>query len=184
MKRSQKEDKVARMQEAFQDAECLFVVHHKGMTVAQSLDLRRTLREAGASFQVTKNRLARIAVKGTPFEGLESLFTGPTAVAAANDPVAVAKAATEYAKKSDKLDIVGASLSGRVIDAQGVEALAKLPPIDELRAKILGLLQAPASKLLGVVEAPAGQLARVVGAPPSQLARVLQAYAQSGGTAG
>ena len=181
MKRSQKVDKVARMQQAFQDAECLVIVHHKGLTVAQSLDLRRVLREAGASFQVTKNRLARIAVKGTAFENLEDLFTGPTAVAAANDPVAVAKAATEYARKSDKLDIVGAGVSGQVIDAKGVEALAKMPPIEELRAKILGLLQAPASKLVGVMEAPAGQLARVVGAPPSKLARVFQAYAQSGG---
>lgn len=181
MKRAQKLDKVARMQEAFQDAECLIVVHHKGLTVAQSLDLRRALRTAGANLQVTKNRLARIAVKGTRFENLESLFTGPTAVAVANDPVAAAKAASEYAKKSDKLDIVGGSLSGQVIDAAGVEALAKMPPIDDLRAKILGLLQAPASKLVGVMQAPAGQVARLMPAPGTKLARVVQAYSQSAG---
>ncbi|MCB9948640.1 MAG: 50S ribosomal protein L10 [Rhodospirillaceae bacterium] len=177
MKRSQKEDKVAAMQEAFQDAELMIITHNNGMTVEQSLDLRRQMRAAGARFQVTKNRLARIALKGTAFEHLDGMFTGPTAVATAKDPVPAAKAALDYAKKSDKLTIVGGGLGGTTLDAAGIEALAKLPPIEELRSKLLGVLQAPASRLVGVMEAPAGQMARLVNAPTSKLVGVFKAYA-------
>ncbi len=178
MKRSQKEDKVAGMQESFQDAELMIITHNNGLTVEQSLDLRRKMRAAGARYQVTKNRLARIAIRGTSFENLDGMFTGPTAVATGNDPVATAKAALDYAKKNDKLTVVGGGLGGKTLDKAGIEALAKLPPIEDLRAKILGVLQAPASRMVGVMEAPAGKLARVINAPPVKLVGVFKAYSQ------
>ncbi len=122
------------------------------------------MREAGASFKVTKNRLAKIALKGTKFENLSDHFTGPTAVAASEDPVAAAKVAVEFANKNEKLQIVCGSLETEALDADAVKALAKLPSLDELRGKIIGLIQAPATKVAGVLQAPSGQLARVFGA--------------------
>ena len=164
MDRAQKEAKVATMHQSFQDAEIVVVAHQEGMTVAESTDLRRQMRAAGASFRVTKNRLARIALKGTRYESLDDLFRGPTAVAVSQDPVAAAKVAVEFAKKNDKLSIVGGGLGDRVLDAAGVETLAKLPSIDELRARIIGMIQTPATRVAGVLQAPAGQLARVINA--------------------
>jgi large subunit ribosomal protein L10 len=139
------------------------------VTAPQTQDLRRKMRDAGASFKVTKNRLTRLALKGTKFEAIESLFTGPTGIAYSEDPVTAAKIAVEFAKDNDKLTIVGGAMEATVLDASGVEALAKLPSLDELRGKLIGLLQAPATKLAGVTQAPAGQLARL-----------LNAYAQKG----
>ena len=123
---------------------------------------------AGASFQVSKNRLARLALEGTKFQALQSLLTGPTAMAYSTDPVAAAKVCVEFAKKNDKLTIVGGALGEQALDVEGVKALAMLPSLDELRGKIVGLLQAPAVKLAGVTQAPAGQLARVFSAYGSQ----------------
>ena len=148
----------------------LVVTHQSGMTVAEVTDLRRQMRAAGASFKVTKNRLARLALKGTRFEGLASLFTGPTAIAYSTDPVVAAKVAVEFANSNEKLVIVGGGLGERVLDQSGIKALAKLPSLTELRGRIAGLLQAPAAKLAGVLQAPAGQLARV-----------FQAYGSKGG---
>jgi large subunit ribosomal protein L10 len=139
------------------------------MTVAESGDLRQKMREAGAGLKVTKNRIAKLALKGTRFEDLDSLFTGPTAVGTSEDPVAAAKTLVEYAKSNNKLTIVGGSMDGKVLDKAGVEALAKMPSLDELRGKLVGLLQAPASKLARVTQAPAGKLARVVKAREEQL---------------
>jgi large subunit ribosomal protein L10 len=127
------------------------------------------MREAGAGFKVTKNRIAKLALKGTRFEDLDTLFTGPTAVGTSEDPVAAAKTLVEYAKSNNKLTIVGGSMDGKVLDKAGVEALAKMPSLDELRGKLVGLLQAPASKLARVTQAPAGKLARVVKAREEQL---------------
>ena len=124
------------------------------------------MRAAGANFRVTKNRLTRIALEGTPYQGLSDMFVGPTAIAFSDDPVTAAKASVEFAKKNEKLVILGGALGETLIDEAGVKALASLPPIDELRGKIVGLLNAPASRL-----------ARVINAPGSQLARVLNAYA-------
>jgi large subunit ribosomal protein L10 len=162
--RAQKEERVAALHQAFEGATILVVTHQSGMTVAQSTDLRRQMRAAGANFAVTKNRLARIALQGTPFEPMADLLTGPTAVAFSKDPVAAAKVAVGYAAKNDKLVIVGGALGGRVLDRQGVEALAKLPSLDELRAQLIGLIQTPATRIAGVLQAPAGQLARVFNA--------------------
>jgi large subunit ribosomal protein L10 len=139
------------------------------MTVAESGDLRGKMREAGAGFKVTKNRIAKLALKGTRFEDLDTLFTGPTAVGTSEDPVAAAKILVEYAKSNNKLTIVGGSMDGKILDKAGVEALAKMPSLDELRGKLVGLLQAPASKLARVTQAPAGKLARVVKAREEQL---------------
>ena len=122
------------------------------------------MREAGCKFKVTKNRLAKIALKETKFEALEESFTGPTAIAVSKDPVAAAKVAVEFANENEKLTIIGGALEADVLDVDGVKSLAKLPSLDELRGKIVGLLQAPATKVAGVLQAPAGQLARVMGA--------------------
>lgn len=172
MDRAQKEAKVADMHQSFQGAELMVVTHQSGMTVEESTDLRRQMRAAGATFRVTKNRLARIALKGTKFEGLDNMFTGPTAVAFSEDPVAAAKVAVDFAKSNDKLTIVGGGFGEQELDQKGVEALAKLPSLDELRARIVGMISTPATRIAGVLQAPGGQLARV-----------LNAYAQKGDAA-
>jgi len=164
MKRAEKDQKIADLRDAFAGAEALVLTHQVGLTVAESTELRRQMREAGASFRVTKNRLAKIAIAGTPFEGLADQFSGPTAVAFSSDPVSAAKVASKFAKGNDKLTIIAGGLGDQVLDVDGVESLAKLPSLDELRAKLVGLLSSPATKVAGVLQAPAGQMARVVGA--------------------
>jgi large subunit ribosomal protein L10 len=126
------------------------------------------MRAAGANFKVTKNRLTRLALADTPYAGLADMFTGPTAIAFSEDVVAPAKVAVEFAKKNEKLVVVGGAMGENVLDVAGVKALASLPSLDELRGKIVGLLQAPATKVAGVVQAPASQLARVMGAYASK----------------
>ncbi len=164
MNRSQKEQTVAALHQTFQDTTLVVVTHQSGLTVGESTDLRRRMRDAGASFKVTKNRLTLRALEGTRFSGLASLFTGPTAIACSADPIAAAKVAVDFAKQNDKLIILGAGFEEDVLDASSVKALAALPSLDELRGKLLGLLQAPATKVAGVLQAPAGQLARVMSA--------------------
>ena len=178
MNRAQRQAKIAELHESFREAELVVITHQHGLTVAEATELRRRMREAGARFRVTKNRLARIALGGTQFEPLADLFTGPTAIAYSGDPVTAAKAVVDFAKKSDKLTIVGGALSGQVLGQDGVEALTKLPSLEELRAMLVGLLQAPASRLPAVLTAPAGSLARVIAAPSGQLAGVIRAQGQ------
>ena len=164
MDRGKKEALVAELRQTFDENELVVVTHQSGLTVAEASDLRRKMREAGARFKVTKNRLAKLALKDTKFEHLTDDFTGPTAIAVSVDPVAAAKVAVEFANKNEKLQIVSGALGEKGLDADGVKALAKLPSLDELRGKIVGLLQAPAGKLASVTQAPAAQLARVFGA--------------------
>lgn len=164
MDRSRKEALVAELQETLEGTNLLVVVQQQGLSVQEVTSLRRQMRENGASFKVTKNRLAKIALKGTQFEPLSDMFTGPTGIAVSEDAVAAARVAADFAKSNDKLTIVGGALGEKSLDVDGVMALAKLPSLDELRGKLVGLLQAPAGKLVGVVQAPAGQLARVFGA--------------------
>ena len=164
MLRAQKEERVAELQETISGMSLMVVAHQTGMTVAELTALRRRVRDAGAGLKVTKNRLAKIAVTGTPFEGLKDLFSGPTAVAFSTDPVAAAKVIADYANENQKLTIVGGALSGRTLDAEGVKALAKLPSLDQLRGQLIGLLQTPATRIVTVLNAPAGQLARVFAA--------------------
>jgi large subunit ribosomal protein L10 len=166
--RARKEQLVSIMNQTFQDSTLVVVTHQSGLTVAEATDLRRQIRAAGASFKVTKNRLTRLALEGTKFQALQSLLTGPTAIAFSIDPVAAARVCVEFANKNDKLTIVGGALGEQVLDPEGVKVLAKLPSLDELRGTLVGLLQAPATKLAVVTQAPAGQLARVFSAYGSQ----------------
>lgn len=142
----------------------MVVTHYSGMTVAEITKLREQMREAGASFKVTKNRLTRLALAGTKYEGLSDLFTGPTAIAFSVDPVAAAKVTSNFAKDNEKLIILGGAIGTAVYDAAGVKALAALPSLDESRARIIGLLTAPAARIASLLQAPGGQIARVLGA--------------------
>lgn len=162
--RIEKREFVAELSEVFAETSMVVVTRNAGMTVADVTTLRRKMREAGASFKVAKNRLALLALDGTRFDGISPLMKGPTALAWSTDPVAVAKAAVDFAKTNDKFVLVGGALGNQVLDANGVKALSELPSLDSLRAKILGLIQAPATKVAGVLQAPAGQLARVFAA--------------------
>ncbi|WCL55626.1 MULTISPECIES: 50S ribosomal protein L10 [Kordiimonadales] len=164
MERAEKQALVASLHEVFSDAASVVVVHYDGLTVAEMTNLRARMREVGASFKVTKNRLTRLALKGTEYEGIGDLLTGPTAIGYAADPVAAPKAIAAFAKENEKLRILGGGMGSTVLDINGVKALADLPSLDELRGKLVGLLQAPAQKLAAVTQAPAGQLARVFGA--------------------
>ena len=164
MNRSEKTDAVAALNATFNEAAVVVVTRNLGLTVAQSTDLRLKMREAGAGYKVAKNRLAKIALNDTQYETLSDLLTGPTALATSADPVAAAKVAVEFAKTNDKLEIVGGAMGSTVLDVEGVKALASMPSLDELRAKLIGLVQAPATKVVQIVTAPAGQLARVFGA--------------------
>ena len=164
MDRSHKEALVTSLHDELSDTVCMVITHQTGMTVADVTDLRRQMRAAGASFKVTKNRLARIALTGTKFEQLSPLFTGPTAIAYSQDPVAAAKVAVEFANKNDKLSIIGGGLGEKQLDAAGVKVLATLPSLDQLRAKLLGMLQTPATRIASVLQAPGSQVARVLGA--------------------
>ncbi|MCG8691801.1 MAG: 50S ribosomal protein L10 [Minwuiales bacterium] len=162
MNRAQKAEQVAAMNQVFANAGLVVIAHYSGLTVAELSDLRRQMRDAGASFKVTKNRLVRLAVDGTPYNPLAEKFTGPTAIAYSDDPVAAAKVSVNYAKKNDKLVILGGAMGEVQLDEAGVKNLASMPSLDELRGKLVGLLNAPATKIAGVLQAPAGQLARVL----------------------
>ncbi|HZS82169.1 MAG TPA: 50S ribosomal protein L10 [Stellaceae bacterium] len=164
MDRSQKEKLVETLHAALSGTVCLVITHQSGLTVAEVTGLRRQMRDAGASFKVTKNRLARLALKGTKFERLSPLFTGPTAIAYSRDPVAAAKVTVEFANRNDKLRIVGGALDEQQLDVEGVKSLATMPSLDELRGKLIGMLQTPATRIAAVLQAPAGQLARVLAA--------------------
>ena len=169
MNRTEKAELIETLQSAFNASSTIVVAHQVGMTVAESGDLRKKMRDAEAGFKVTKNRIAKLALKDTRYEDFFSLFTGPTAIGTSQDPVAAAKTLVEFAKSNNKLTIVGGSIDGKVLDKSGVEALAKLPSLDELRGKLVGLLQAPAGKLARVAQAPAGKLARVIKEREDQL---------------
>ena len=169
MNRSEKAELIETLQTTLNSSTTVVVAHQVGMTVAESSDLRSKMREAGAGFKVTKNRIAKLALNDTPHTALESLFTGPTAIGTSADPVAAAKVLVEYAKGNDKLTIVGGSMDGKSLDKAAVEALAKLPSLEELRGKLVGILQAPAAKIARVAQAPAGKVARVIKARSDQL---------------
>lgn len=164
MDRAQKPIVVEELNRVFNEVNVVVVTRNLGLTVAQSTALRLKMRDGGATFKVTKNSLAKIATKGTVYESISDMLTGPVALASSIDPVAAAKIVVEFAKTNDKLEIVGGAMGSTVLDVNGVKALATMPSLDELRAKIVGLVQAPATKIVQIVQAPAGQLARVFGA--------------------
>ena len=164
MDRTEKREFVAALGKVFQETSMVVVTRNGGLTVAEVSDLRRRMRDAGASYKVAKNRLAVLALEGTRFDGIKPLLKGPTALAWSADPVAVAKTAVEFARTNEKLVVIGGALGTQTLDASGVQALAELPSLDALRAKLVGLIQAPATRIAGVLAAPGGQIARVLGA--------------------
>ena len=166
MDRRSKELFVAQLQTQLNAASLVVATRQTGLSVAEMEALRADVRQAQAFFKIPKNTLARIALKGTPHSALEPVLSGPMALAYSTDPVAAARAVCGFSKKNPKLEVVSGILNGALLNAAQVKALADLPSLDELRAKVLGLLVAPAS-----------QLARLVGAPGAQLARVFNAYA-------
>ncbi len=164
MDRAQKREQVAELKQTFSETSVVVVTRNLGLSVAQSTDLRLRMRDAGAQFKVAKNRLALIALDGTRYSSIGDLLTGPTALATSTDPVAAAKVAVDFARTTDKFEIVGGAMGDTLLDASGVRALAELPSLDELRAKLLALINTPAARLVGVLQAPGGQLARVLAA--------------------
>ncbi|MHA6720642.1 50S ribosomal protein L10 [Sphingomonas sp. RS6] len=164
MDRSQKADAVAELNRTFNEVGVVVVTRNLGMTVKQSTDLRNKMRAAGATYKVSKNKLAKIATQGTDYAVLADLLTGPTALSTSIDPVAAAKVVAEFAKTNDKLEIVGGAMGSVLLDPAGVQALASLPSLDELRGKLVGLIAAPATKLATITQAPAAQIARVLAA--------------------
>jgi large subunit ribosomal protein L10 len=168
--RAAKQELITTMNGVFQDTGVLVVAHYAGMTVAQMTDLRSRMRAAGGTVKVAKNRLVKLALQGTPASGIADLFVGPTCMAYSKDPIAAAKVAVAYAKTNDKLVILGGTMGTTKLDVNGVKALAELPSLDELRARIVGVINAPASKLV-----------RTINEPGASLARVLKAYADKSG---
>jgi large subunit ribosomal protein L10 len=166
--RSEKTELVSSLRGTFETASIVVVTHYIGLNVDDMGDLRSKMREAGASFKVTKNRLTRLALEGTPYDQIGDMFTGPTAIAYSDDPVAPAKVAVEFAKKNDKLVVLGGAMGDVLLDVDSIKQLATLPSLDELRGKIVGMLNTPATRIAGVLQAPAGQVARVLSARGQQ----------------
>ena len=164
MDRAEKKECVASLNDVFKTASVVVVAHYSGLNVAQMQELRRQMRAAGASVRVAKNRLVKIALEGTQAAPIAELMRGPTLIAYSQDPVAAPKAAVAFAKDHDKLMILGGAMGRAALDVNAVRSLATLPSLDELRAKLIGLIQAPAAKLAQLTTAPAAKLARVVSA--------------------
>ena len=164
MDRAEKQDAIEALKGVFAASGAVVVTHYMGLTVAEMTDLRGRLSQQGAKLKVVKNTLVQKALDGSVGEAGDALFTGPVAIAYAPDAVSAAKVATQYAKDNDKFTVIGGVMGEVVLDQKGISALATLPSLDELRGKIVGLLQAPATKIAGVLQAPAGQLARVFAA--------------------
>jgi len=162
VERAEKKELVATLNQVFKSTGVIVVAHNKGLTVNQVNDLRGKMAQAGATVKVAKNRLAKLALDGTDASGIKGLFTGPTMVAYAADPVSAPKVAAAFAKANEKFVVLGGALGKTVMDANAVKALAELPSLDELRARIVGMIQTPATRIAGVLQAPAGQLARVL----------------------
>ena len=169
MNRSEKKEFVQKLKEEINSSSSVIVAHYSGLTVNESEQLRMEMRSNGAKFKVTKNRLTKLALEQTEFKDLADLFTGPTAIAYSDDPVAPAKVAVSFQKKIEKFKIIGGGYDGEKIDLNKINFLATLPSIDELRGKIVGLISAPAQKIASIVKEPAGQIARLVSAQSKSL---------------
>lgn len=169
MDRAAKRELVTTLHDVFKDTGLVVVAHNTGLVAAQAADLRKRVKEAGGAVKVAKNNLVKLALKDTKAEGVTDLMKGPTILAYSKDPIAAARVAVKYAKENDKLVILGGAMGSSILDANAVKALAELPSLDELRAKLIGLLNAPATKI-----------ARTIAEPGAQLARVIQAKASAG----
>ena len=163
MERAKKAESIETLKGVFANAGAVVVTHYTGITVAQMEDLRGRLRKQGASFKVVKNRLAQKALDGAD-DGALALFKGPVGIAFGPDAVSAAKVSTQYAKDNEKFTIIGGLMGEQVLDAKGIDALAKLPSLDELRGRIIGMLNTPATRIAGTLQAPGGQLARLLNA--------------------
>jgi large subunit ribosomal protein L10 len=166
--RTEKAESVAALKEVFNTSSVVVVAHYSGLTVAQMQTLRRQMKQAGASVKVAKNRLAKIALEGSDVATIASLLKGPTLIAYSGDPVSAPKVAVDFAKANEQFVILGGAMGKTSLDVNGVKQLASLPSLDELRAKLVGLIQAPATKLAQLANAPAGKLARVIQAHASK----------------
>lgn len=164
MDRTEKREFVASLGQVFAETSMVLVTQNNGMTVAEVSDLRRRMRASGSTFKVAKNRLAALALDGTRFDGIKPMLKGPTALAWSQDPVAVAKTAVDFAKTNEKFVVIGGALGTQMLSADGIRSLAELPSLNELRAKLVGMVQTPATRIAGILQAPGGQLARVFGA--------------------
>ena len=164
MDRTEKREFVSTLGQVFAETSMVVVTRNNGMTVAEVSNLRRQMRASGSTYKVAKNRLAVLALEGTRFEGIKPMLKGPTALAWSKDPVAVAKAALDYAKTNEKFVVIGGALGTQMLNADGIKALADLPSLDVLRARLLGMIQTPGTRIASILQAPAGQLARVFGA--------------------
>ena len=164
MDRAEKRELVTGLNEAFKSAGSVVVAHYAGITVAQMNDLRSKMRAAGGTVKVAKNRLAKIALQGTDSASIIELFKGQTLIAYSEDPIAAPKVASDFAKGNDKLVILGGAMGTTPLNADGVKALAQLPSLDELRARLVGMIVTPATRSAQIVNAPAASVARVIGA--------------------
>ena len=164
MERAEKQELVATLNQVFKTTAVIVVAHNKGLTVNQVNDLRNKMSQAGATVKVAKNRLAKLALDGTDASGIKDLFVGPTMVAYAADPVAAPRVAAAFAKGNEKFVVLGGALGKTILDAAAVKALAELPSLDQLRAKLVGMIQTPATRIAGILAAPGSQLARVINA--------------------
>ena len=172
MKRSDKNDFVQNLKDELKNSTSVIVAHYDGLSVLETDSLRKEMRDNGAKFKVTKNRLTKIALADTPYESIADLFVGPTAIAYSSDPVAPAKVSVSFEKKFENFKIIGGSYDGDKIDIEKINFLASLPSLDQIRGILLGLLNAPAQKIASVVQAPGGQLARLVNARSEQLEKL------------
>ena len=180
--RTEKHAFVASLATVFAETSMVVVTQNNGLNVADVTNLRRRMREAGATYKVAKNRLALLALVGTRFDGIAPLLKGPTALAWARDPVAVAKVAVEFARTNDKFVVLGGVLGNQMLDASGIKALSELPSLDALRANFLGLLAAPATRIASILQAPGGQIARVLAAYARKDEAAQDGAAQDGAT--
>ena len=159
MKRSDKNNFIQNLKEELKDSSSVVVAHYTGLSVAETDNLRKEMRSNGAKFKVTKNRLTKIALTGTPYESIEDLFTGPTAVALSKDAITSAKILTNFSKENSNLKILGGIMGNDILDVTGVKNVATLPTLDEARAKIVGILRSPAQKIASILLAPASKIA-------------------------
>ena len=169
MKRSEKKEFVQKLKDELDSSSSVIVAHYSGLTVAESQELRSEMRNNGAKFKVTKNRLAKLAIEQTQFKDMADLFTGPTAIAYSDDPVAPAKVAVNFDKKFEKFKVIGGGYDGEKINLDKINFLATLPSMDQLRGKIVGLISAPAQKVATLMKEPSAQLARLIGAQEKSL---------------
>ena len=169
MNRNQKTDLVKTLRNTFEDSASVVVVHCIGLTVAESNDLRNKMRNDNCNFKVTKNKITRLALKDTNYQHMDEMFKGPTAIGSSKGPVLAAKVLVNFAKENEKLVIIGGGLKNKSLSKNDVEALAKLPSLNELRGKIVGLLQAPATKIVRLSQEPASKVLRTISQKSKQL---------------